>query len=309
MLDSILQLRSGKSKVLQGTDDGAIERCIRSRRTISRGQLGLRVDGSRRWFAIKHSSALEKLMGVLPLMKEEACRTTRHLDAEEVVERTQVLKGELGTKAVSELSKKVGGACCQDDVVDIEQQVSSGVALAIDEQRSIGACGAEAKLMKERCDALVPGARRLLEPVQGAREQAHMIRVGAVDEPRRLLAEHLLLEMTVEKGVRDVHLVHRPPARHRELEDGANRPWFDNRGEGVGEVDAGALTKAANHPAGLMTVKCAVRMELVLEDPLAGDDIGVARARNKLPRLVALQGIELLPHGREPQWVANSRPS
>ena len=82
-----------------------------------------------------------------------------------------------------------------------------------------------------------------------------MVGVGAVDETGGLLAEDLLLEMAVQEGVGDVHLVHRPRARHRELEDGANRPGFNNRGEGVGEVDTGALTKAANHPAGLMMVR------------------------------------------------------
>jgi len=34
-------------------------------------------------------------------------------------------------------------------------------------------------------------------------------------------------------------------------------------------------------------------MELVLEDPFAGDDVGARRARNKIPSLVRQQSIVL----------------
>jgi hypothetical protein len=109
--------------------------------------------------------------------------------------------------------------------------------------------------------------------------------------------------MTMEKGVGDVHLVNRPAARHGELEHGVNGPGLDNRGEGLSKINVGSLTKAANDPSRLMPIKSSVRMELVLEDPLPSDDVGMARSRNKLPCLVALQGIELVLHGREPQRV------
>ena len=127
-----------------------------------------------------------------------------------------------------------------------------------------------------------------------------MIRVGGVDEAGGLLAKHLLLKVAMEEGVGDIHLVDRPAARHSELEHGANRPGLDNRGECVGEVDAGTLAKATYDPTRLVALESAVRMELVLEDPLPGDDVGVTGSRNKLPRLVALQGVELLLHGCEP---------
>ena len=136
-----------------------------------------------------------------------------------------------------------------------------------------------------------------------------MVRMSGVDEACRLLAEHLFLKMTMEEGVGDVHLVNGPAARHSELKHGADGPGFDNRGEGVGEVDAGTLMETTNDPACLVTVEGAIRMKLVLEDPLAGNDVGMAGSRNKLPRLVALQGVELILHGRKPQWVTEGRPS
>jgi hypothetical protein len=44
----------------------------------------------------------------------------------------------------------------------------------------------------------------------------------------------------------------------------------------------------------LVSIKRAIRLELVLEDPLAGDDIGPRRPRNQVPRAVRQQGLVLL---------------
>ena len=75
-----------------------------------------------------------------------------------------------------------------------------------------------------------------------------------------------------------------------------NRARFDNRGEGVGEVHAGALAKAAHHPTRLVALERTVGASLVAENPLASDDIGTWWPRDKLPRTVALQGVKLLTH-------------
>jgi hypothetical protein len=109
---------------------------------------------------------VKELMTILLLMKEEPIRTPNHLNPEEVVKGSQVLETKLSTKMISELSKYLRGACCQDDIINVEEQISGSTALAVDKQRSIGASGAEAKLMKKCHDALVPSTRRLLEPIE-----------------------------------------------------------------------------------------------------------------------------------------------
>jgi hypothetical protein len=154
------------SKVLESADDGPIKQRIRGRRAISSGELGLRVNMRGHRMAIKHPSTVKELMSILPLMKKEPIRTPKHLNPEEVVKRSQVLERKLSTKTISKLSKKLSGACCQDDIINVEEQVGGNTALGIDEQRSIGASGAEAELMKKCCDALVPRTRRLLEPIK-----------------------------------------------------------------------------------------------------------------------------------------------
>ena len=166
----------------------------------------------------------------------------------------------------------------------------------INKQGGIGPCGPEPLLLKEGRDPLVPGPRRLLQPVERTGEQAHVVRMVGVDETSRLLTEHLLVEVTMQKSIGHVKLVNGPGARNSELENSANRARFDNRGEGVGEVHAGTLAKAAHHPTRLVALKGTVGASLVAQDPLASDDVGTRRPRNKLPRTVALQGVKLLTH-------------
>jgi hypothetical protein len=103
-------------------------------------------------------------------MEKEPVRSAHYLKAKEVVKRAEVLDGKLSAKTISELSNKSAIAGCQDDVVNIEQQVSRIRTLSKDEQGGIGARRAKAKLMKKRRHALVPGAWCLLQSVQGAGE-------------------------------------------------------------------------------------------------------------------------------------------
>jgi hypothetical protein len=114
---------------------------------------------------VKHTSTVKKLMSILPLMKKEPVRAANNLNTKEVVKRAHILDSKLSTKTISKLAKKLRSACRQDNIIHVEEQVGGKNALAVDEQRSIGASGAEAKLMKKRCDALVPSTGRLLEPI------------------------------------------------------------------------------------------------------------------------------------------------
>jgi hypothetical protein len=76
-----------------------------------------------------------------------------------------------------------------------------------------------------------------------------MIQVIRINEPGGLLTEHLLLEMTMEKSIGDIHLVYWPAARDRKLEDRKNSAGFNSRSKGVMEDDTFTLSKTADHPA------------------------------------------------------------
>ena len=105
--------------------------------------------------------------------------------------------------------------------------------------------------MQKRGDALVPGAGRLLQSIQGPREQAHVIGALGVDKANGLLTVDLLRQVAMEEGVGDVHLMHQPRARSGEVQNRADRARFDNRGKRIREVDTRALPKAAHDPAAL----------------------------------------------------------
>ena len=127
-----------------------------------------------------------------------------------------------------------------------------------------------------------------------------------INEPGGLLAEDLLLEVTMEEGVGDIHLVHRPSTGDRKVENRAYRAGLDDRSKGVGEVDASTLSEATNDPACFVEIKGTIRTELVFKDPLPGNHVDVPGTGNKLPCPVAQQGIKLLLHRSHPDWVTKS---
>ena len=103
-------------------------------------------------------------------MKKEPIGASYHLNAEEVVQRAEVLNGELSAEASSMLAKELGRGSRQDDVVDVEQEVSGRRSLVVDKQGDVGASSPEPKLLQKTGDPPVPGARGLLQPVQRAGE-------------------------------------------------------------------------------------------------------------------------------------------
>jgi hypothetical protein len=124
-----------------------------------------------------------------------------------------------------------------------------------------------------------------------------MVRRSWVDETRRLLAVDRLFQMAMKKSIFHVELM------DGEAEDDPYRRRFDNRTESLVEVDAVLLREPANNPSGLVTSKGAVGVVLVLEDPLAGDDISARRSRNKPPGAVVDERLVLFNHRSAPIWV------
>jgi hypothetical protein len=55
-------------------------------------------------------------------------------------------------------------------------------------------------------------------------------------------------------------------------------------------VHPGALSETLKDPASLVAIKGPISVELVCEDPLAGDDVRALRSGNQLPGPIAHQG-------------------
>ena len=57
----------------------------------------------------------------------------------------------------------------------------------------------------------------MLEPVDGSKMQTHVIRISGSEESGRLLAKHLLDEMTIKECIGNIQMMHGPCVRHRKL--------------------------------------------------------------------------------------------
>jgi hypothetical protein len=53
----------------------------------------------------------------------------------------------------------------------------------------------------------------------------------------------------------------------------------------------------------LVPFQCIIRVELVLEDPLTGDNVGANMMRNKIPSVVGDQSSIFFLHGMAQAWV------
>jgi hypothetical protein len=65
-------------------------------------------------------------------------------------------------------------------------------------------------------------------------------------------------------------------------------------------VDVVSLVEATKNPASLVSFQGAVEIKLVLENPLAGDDVGANGARDKIICVVGDQGSKFFFHGMVP---------
>jgi hypothetical protein len=83
----------------------------------------------------------------------------------------------------------------------------------------------------------------------------------------------------------------------------ANSGRFYNRAESLVIDDSGALSETPKDPTGLVAIKGPVSTELVREDPLACDNVGVLRSGNQLPHPIADQGSVLFLHSHTPMGI------
>jgi hypothetical protein len=81
-----------------------------------------------------------------------------------------------------------------------------------------------------------------------------------------------------------------------------DRDRLDHQAEGLIVINAGSLDEATKNPASIVPVHGAIRIELVLHNPLAGDDVGANGARDKISGVVGDQGSKLFFHGIAPIW-------
>jgi hypothetical protein len=181
--------------------------------------------------------------------------------------------------------------------------VDGVVAAPIDEQGRVRLGLDEADGGQVGGKATVPCPWRLLEAVQGLVQPADQIWTVSVDEASGLAAVDSLRQSAMEEGILDIELMDRPVVGEGEGEDRANSGELDDGAEGLVVVHSGALGEAPKDPTGLVVVEGAVRGQLVVKKPLAGDHVGAWWTRHQVPGVVGHEGRVLLLHSTTLMWV------
>jgi hypothetical protein len=117
------------------------------------------------------------------------------------------------------------------------------------------------------------------------------VRLSRVSEARGLAAEDCLGESAVEEGIFHVELLNEPVTGDSSGEHRANGGQFYNRTEGLIVVNFGALSETPKDTTDLVAIKDPISTELVCEDPLAGDNIGVLRSGNQLSGPILIRAL------------------
>jgi hypothetical protein len=128
-------------------------------------------------------------------------------------------------------------------------------------------------------------------------------RVSRVNEVSELAVVDRLGEGAVEQDVLDIQLVHRLAPEEGQSQHGANGGGLHDEAESLIVVHTGALGEPTKDPACLVPVQRAIRLELVLEDPLARHHIDSTWSWYQVPGVVGQQSLVLLFHSAAPVGV------
>jgi hypothetical protein len=118
--------------------------------------------------------------------------------------------------------------------------------------------------------------------------------------PRKRLHINLLTQLTIEKGILNIKLRHRPVANRGDRKKSAHSGYMSHRSKSLIVVTALLLLKATSHKTRFIALKRSIRAGLNFVDPLAHDGTNTGRRRNKIPSASALKRSNLLCYGKLP---------
>jgi hypothetical protein len=130
-----------------------------------------------------------------------------------------------------------------------------------------------------------------------------MIRLHRINKSNRLAVVNGLQEGVMQERILHIELVNRLGAGDSQGEQGMDRGGLDHWAKGLIVVDARSLGEAAKNTASLVPVQGAIRIELVLENPLVGDVVGANKTRDKILGVVGDQGYKLFFHHVTPVQI------
>jgi hypothetical protein len=137
LLDRVGNVEPGEGEVLESPSQVTIGSQVANGGPHVGGDLGLSVNLCGAGLAVTHAITLKDVPSILALVEEEVVRPLLYCDAKEVVERAEVLHRKLLLESCSGTLEKLRARGGEDDDIDVEQQVSSVNAAAVDEQQGV----------------------------------------------------------------------------------------------------------------------------------------------------------------------------
>jgi hypothetical protein len=132
LLDNVCDVRPGEGEVLESFGQAAVGSRVALTGPHVGGDLSLCVDRRGIWLAVAHASALKDISSVLVLVKRPSDRCS--IETSRKWWRVDVLHCELLLESCSGALKKLRARSVENNVVDVEQLVSSVGTVAVGEQ-------------------------------------------------------------------------------------------------------------------------------------------------------------------------------
>ena len=203
--------------------------------------------GSVGWVAAGEPAQLDDALGVGGLAKGDARAVLVDLDPQVEREKAQIAHLESRLHLLIErLHLSLLGAG-DHQVVDVDAYQQGIAVLAPLVDSSFVRALLEPHLLESGVQLGVPSSGRLPQAVEGLAQAENLVLLAGDDESRRLVDVDLLLQVSVEEGGLDIHVVHTPSFLGRQREEETNRLHSRNGREGVVKVDSLLLNEAARH--------------------------------------------------------------
>jgi hypothetical protein len=220
-----------------------------------------------------------------------------------MVKRTEVLHDEFSLERKYGVLHEHCARYGEHNIINTKQQVYRIGATAEDEQVGVRLGLNKCQSEEVHGEPVVPSPGHQLQPVERLVEAADPVRLRGINKTRQLVAVDCLRESTILQHVLHIKQMDRPGIGDSQRKHHADSGRLDHRAEGLIIVDAEPLGKAAKDPTTLVPLHGAVGVELVLEDPFIGDDVGANRMRDKIPSIVGDQTIIFFLHVVVPGWI------
>src|SRR4051812_42232268 len=297
-MNRIRDVRTSDSKINKTPNEMTITRRIRKRITISKLKLNIKLHRGLNSALIPKSSTSKKILNILFLGDIKAIRSGGNLNPKKVSKRTKISHKKLITKTSLNKGYILRIITGNDHIINIEKKKSASTRRSVNKQRWIMSTRGETSSCHYRSKALKPGTRGLFEAVKRTSKTTnHPLRNRV---PRRRLHINLLTQLTIEKGILNIKLGHRPVTNRSNSKKSTHSGHMSNGSKGLIIVTTMLLLKPTSHKTRFIALKRSIKAGLNLIDPLTRDRTNTGRGRDKILGASALKRSNLLSHGQLP---------